>query len=177
VAAFDAIRARVLDDAVYGPGAPADRAALAAEIRRMRERMEAELAGERTHGRNPKTGRGGLVDVEFAAQFLQLAHGAEHPPIRTPTTPVALARLRAEGLLSESAHAALAEGYAFLRRVELRLRIVHDFPIAHLPTGGPPLAQLARRLGWHGDAPGAAFLAEYERVTGAVRAAFDAVVR
>jgi [glutamine synthetase] adenylyltransferase / [glutamine synthetase]-adenylyl-L-tyrosine phosphorylase len=177
VGLFDAIRARVLDGVVYRPGRQEDRAALAAEIRRMRERIEAEVAAERTRGKNPKTGRGGLVDVEFATQFLQLAHGADHPAIRTPTTPVALARLRAEGLLSEAEYAALKEGYAFLRRVELRLRIVHDFPIAHLPSGGPALAQLARRLGWHGDAPAAAFLTEYERVTAAVRAAFDAVVR
>lgn len=175
VALFEDVRERVLDRALYGRGD--DPAALAAEIRRMRERIETELGGERTRGKNPKTGRGGLVDVEFAAQFLQLAHGGEHPELRTPTTPVALARLRAAGLLSEAAHAALAEGYAFLRRVELRLRIVHDFPTAHLPAGGPALAQLARRLDYHGDAPEARFVADYARVTGAVRAAFDAVVR
>jgi glutamate-ammonia-ligase adenylyltransferase len=171
---FEEVRARVLDRALYGRG---EDPALAAEIRRMRERIEAELAGERTRGKNPKMGRGGLVDVEFAAQYLQLRHGGAHPAIRTTTTPVALARLRAAGLLPEAAHAALAEGYAFLRRVELRLRIVHDFPIAHLPSGGPALAQLARRLGYHGDAPEARFLADYTRVTDAVRAAFEAVVR
>ncbi|HYG66208.1 MAG TPA: bifunctional [glutamate--ammonia ligase]-adenylyl-L-tyrosine phosphorylase/[glutamate--ammonia-ligase] adenylyltransferase, partial [Anaeromyxobacteraceae bacterium] len=176
-ALLEGIRPR-LHEVVFGTRTrPDDRAALAAGIRRMRERIEAELAAERTRGRNPKTGRGGLVDVEFAAQFLQLLHGHAHPAVRTPTTPVALARLRDEGLLADPEHAALAEGYAFLRRVELRLRIVHDFPIAHLPSDGPALAQLARRLGFHGDAPGAAFLAEYERVTTAVRAAFDAVVR
>jgi glutamate-ammonia-ligase adenylyltransferase len=149
---------------------------MAAEIRRMRERMEAELAHEE-RGRNPKTGRGGLVDAEFAAQFLQLRHGHAHPGIRTGSTPEALAALRAAGLLREPAYNALASGYEFLRRVELRLRIVHDYTIDHLPAPGPALDQLARRLGYGGAEAAQRFLTEYDRVTAAVRAAFDEVVR
>jgi glutamate-ammonia-ligase adenylyltransferase len=169
------IEDRVIVPAVYGRRE--DRAALAAEIRRMRGRMESELGREAARGRNPKTGHGGLVDVEFAAQFLQLLHGHDHPSVRTGATPVALDALRAAGLLREADHRALARGYEFLRRVELRLRIVHDYPIDHLPEGGAPLAQLARRLGYGGPEPGARFLGEYARVTDAVRRAFDEVVR
>jgi glutamate-ammonia-ligase adenylyltransferase len=168
------IQARVLEPAVYGRRE--DRDALAAEIRRMRERMESELAQESTRGANPKTGRGGLVDVEFAAQFLQLAHGHDRPDLRTTSTPDALKRLRAAGLLKEADFEALARGYEFLRRVELRLRIVHDYGVDHLPRGGPVLAQLSRRLGYFGADPGARFLAEYARVTAAVRQVFDRVV-
>ncbi len=174
-ALFAQIQERAIAPAVYGMRP--DRAALAAEIRRMRERMEAEVSKESSRGKNPKTGHGGLVDVEFAAQFLQLAHGHDHPAIRTGSTPVALERLRAGGLLREADHEALATGYEFLRRVELRLRIVHDFAIDHLPESGAPLRQLARRLGFGGPDPGTRFLSEYARVTGAVRAAFDRVVR
>ncbi len=174
-ALFASLRETVIVPTVYGP--PGDRSPLAAEIRRMRERMESELARETARGKNPKTGRGGLVDVEFAAQFLQLAHGHDQPSVRTESTPVALERLRAAGLLSEGDHETLAAGYEFLRRLELRLRIVHDFTIDHLPESGPPLRQLARRLGYGGPDPGARFLAEYARVTGAVRAAFERIVR
>jgi glutamate-ammonia-ligase adenylyltransferase len=166
---------KVLVPAVYGPRE--DRAALAAEIRRMRERMESEIGRESSRGKNPKTGHGGLVDVEFAAQFLQLAHGHDHPSIRSGTTPTALRQLRQAGLLREPEFAALAEGYDFLRRVELRLRIVHDYAIDHLPESGPVLRQLARRLGYAGPTPGERFLAEYARVTAAVRQAFEEVVR
>jgi glutamate-ammonia-ligase adenylyltransferase len=170
--------ARVYEDVivpvVYGRQ---DASALAAEIRRMRERIQTELGKEATRGKNPKAGRGGLIDVEFAAQFLQLAHGHAHPSIRTGSTPVALVRLRQAALLREPDYEALSKGYAFLRRVELRLRIVHDFAIDHLPDGGPTLAQLARRLGYGGPDPGGRFLSEYARVTESVRAAFDAVVR
>ncbi len=173
-ALWEQIREQVILPVVYGRRE--DRAALAAEIRRMRERMESELAQEATRGKNPKTGRGGLVDVEFAAQFLQLLHGHDHPAIRTGSTPVALARLRADGLLREADHDALSKGYDFLRRVELRLRIVHDYGVDHLPDRGPALAQLARRLGYFGDDPGARFQGEYARVTAAVRQAFERVV-
>jgi glutamate-ammonia-ligase adenylyltransferase len=173
-ALFEDIRERVLEPVVYAP--PADRAALAAEIRRMRERIEAEVGKEAARGRNPKSGRGGLVDVEFAAQFLQLAHGWAHPSIRTPSTPEALERLCDAGILREAQHAPLARGYEFLRRLELRLRIVHDYTIDHLPQAPRALAQLARRLGYGGDNPAGRLMAEYAQVTEDVRAAFDVVV-
>ena len=79
--------------------------------------------------------------------------GTTTPAIRTGSTPVALERLRAAGLLREAEYEALAEGYEFLRRVELRLRIVHDFAIDHLPERGPRSKQLARRLGYYGPRP------------------------
>jgi glutamate-ammonia-ligase adenylyltransferase len=173
-APFEEVRERVLVPVVFGK--PEDRSALAAEIRRMRERMESELGKESTKGMNPKTGRGGIVDVEFAAQFLQLAHGYDHPEIRTQSTPEALDRLRKAGLLRELDYQPLAAGYDFLRRVALRLRIVHDFAVDHLPEEGRPLAQLARRLGYYGPNPGFRFREDYERLTQAVRQAFDAVV-
>jgi glutamate-ammonia-ligase adenylyltransferase len=174
-ALFDEVRDTVLAPAVYAH--PPDRTALAAEIRRMRERIEAELGREAARGKNPKTGRGGLVDVEFAAQFLQLAHGHEHPSIRTPATPLALRRLREAGLLREAEYQALARGYDFLRRLELRLRIVHDYTIDHLPPPGSlALVQLARRSGYFGDDPAARLLYDYGRTTEEVRAAFEAVV-
>jgi glutamate-ammonia-ligase adenylyltransferase len=172
-ALFEAVRERAIIPAVYRP--LADPTAMAAEIRRMRERMETELAREE-RGRNPKTGRGGLVDVEFAAQYLQLRHGHDHPSIRTGSTPEALRALRAAGLLREAPFGALANGYDFLRRVELRLRIVHDYTVDHLPAPGPALDQLARRLGYGGAEAAQRFLAEYDRMTAAVRAAFEEVV-
>ena len=171
---FEELRERVLVPVLFG--AAPDRAAMAAEIRRMRERMEIELGKEASRGKNPKTGRGGLVDVEFAAQFLQLAHGHAHPAIRSPNTPTALVRAREAGLLREHQFRALSRGYDFLRRLELRLRIVHDYSVDHLPPPGRPLDQLARRLGYYGTDPASRLLADYERVTGQVRAAFDEVL-
>jgi len=169
------VEAEVIIPVAYG--VRADRAALASDIRAMRERMENELGRESTRGRNPKTGHGGLVDIEFAAQFLQLAHGHENATVRTSSTPVALRRLLAAGLLRPADYEPFAAGYEFLRRVELRLRIVHDFGVDHLPESGPALHQLARRLGYFGEAPGDRFIAEYTRMTRSVREAFDRVVK
>jgi len=172
---FHEIQESVLSRVVWAP--PVDRAAMAGEIRRMRERIESEIGKEASRGKNPKAGFGGLIDVEFAAQFLQLAHGHDHPAVRTPNTPGALARLREAGLLRDPLYQALSRGYEFLRRLELRLRIVHDYTVDHLPSGGRALAQLARRLGYFGEDPGARMMTDYARVTGEVREAFEEVVR
>jgi glutamate-ammonia-ligase adenylyltransferase len=171
---FDRVRREVLEPVLFGTAV--DRAALAAEVIRMRERMESEIGKEAAKGKNPKVGRGGIVDIEFAVQYLQLAHGHDHPSIRSPRTPEALRLLRGAGLLREGTYDALAQGYEFHRRLATRMRIVHDYGIDYLPAGGRALAQLARRLGYHGEDPGARLLADYGRVTEAVRAAFlDAV--
>src|SRR5207247_2144573 len=77
-------------------GAPLPAGALK-EIRDVRRRMEVEL-GKETRGRwHVKLGRGGLGDVEFLAQALQLVHGAAHPEVRTPSTTAALAALHRLG--------------------------------------------------------------------------------
>ena len=142
------------------------------ELLAMRERMEREIADESFARYNSKLGRGGLVDVEFAVQFLQLVHGSSHPSVRTSSTTAALAELRRAGLLAEQAAGPLARGHRFLRRVESRLRIVRDRAISHLPTSGRELLLLARRLGYSGPRAGEELLADYERETQSVRAAF-----
>ena len=138
----------------------------------MRERMEREIAAESGGRYNSKLGRGGLVDVEFAVQFLQLCYGGAHPEVRSPSTPVALEALRKSGLLAASEFAPLQRGYRFLRRLESRLRIVRDRSVDRLPESGPELLRLARRMGYSGSAAGAVLLADYQRSTAEVRAAF-----
>jgi [glutamine synthetase] adenylyltransferase / [glutamine synthetase]-adenylyl-L-tyrosine phosphorylase len=151
---------------------PLDGREAARELLAMRERMEREIAAESDARYNSKLGRGGLVDVEFAVQFLQLVHGSSHPSVRTPSTVAALAELRRAGLLAASEADPLARGYRFLRRVESRLRIVRDRAISHLPTSGRELTLLARRLGYSGPRAGEELLGDYERETQSVRAAF-----
>jgi [glutamine synthetase] adenylyltransferase / [glutamine synthetase]-adenylyl-L-tyrosine phosphorylase len=165
----------VIERAVYGSGADQQ---VRSEIHRLRMRMEMELAKETTGSYNIKTGRGGMVDVEFTVQFLQLSHGFEHPEIRDCNTLRALEAMRKLNILPESSYQALSEGYRFLRRLENRLRLIHDYSMNDL--GGPLkyLNKLARRLGY--DAllknPGQALMADYERVTSAVRAVYEEVL-
>ncbi len=173
-AIWEDVRRRVLDPVLRGE--PPDRPAMAAEIRRMRDRMETEIGRETLKGKNPKVGLGGIVDVEFAVQYLQLAHGRDVPSIRTPSTLVALRRLREAGLLRDAQFQALSRGYEFHRRLAMRMRIVHDYGIDYLPETGRSLAQLARRMGYFGEDPGARLLADYARVTGDVRRVYDEVL-
>jgi len=172
---WERVSHEVLEPLLYGSSP--DRASIAAEILRMRERMETEIGREAARGKNPKVGRGGIVDIEFTVQFLQLVHGHDVPSIRTPSTLAALRRLKDRGLLRDSLFRDLVAGYEFHRRLAMRMRIVHDYSIEYLPEGARALAQLARRLGYYGEDPGARLVADYDRVTRAVRSAFEEVVR
>jgi len=171
---FGALRDELLTPLVYERPLPPD---AAAEIDRLRMRMERELAHENAHQLNPKLGHGGLVDVEFTVQYLQLLHGGRHPRVRGPHTLTALDALQAEGLLAAGDADVLRQGYLFLRRVENRLRLVHASSLAHMPTQGRPLALLARRLGVLGATPGEAFLATYRACAARVRDVYSRFLR
>jgi glutamate-ammonia-ligase adenylyltransferase len=152
----------------YRPGAPPG-PEMASEIAKMRERMERELAREQAGRYNIKSGRGGLVDIEFIVQFLQLRHGGDAPGLRERGTLPALRALRAAGLLPEETGRRLAEAYLFLRRLENRLRIVQDRSISELRSDPIEMDKLARRMGYHEAGGGARLLADYLRHTGQVR--------
>jgi len=140
------------------------------EIRDVRRRMEVEL-GKETRGRwHVKLGRGGLVDVEFLAQALQLVHGATHPEVRTASTTAALAALGRIAALP--AADALAARYRFLRRVSTALRLLGARPTDTLELAGPMPARVAAALGLSSRD---ALLAAYREATDAVRAAYSEV--
>lgn len=101
----------------------------AEEIHRLRTRMEVELGREREDRLNLKVGRGGVVDVEFAVQYLQLLHGAKHPAIRARNTLKALYELQRAGIVSLEQYKVLEGGYRFLRSLDVRLRLSHDASI------------------------------------------------
>ncbi|BCG48800.1 Glutamine synthetase adenylyl-L-tyrosine phosphorylase/Glutamate-ammonia-ligase adenylyltransferase [Citrifermentans bremense] len=165
----------IIENTVYGAGADDT---VRSEIHRLRMRMENELAKETSGSYNIKTGRGGMVDVEFIIQFLQLKHGHEHLEIRSTSTLRAMNAMQELGILPDSDYHALFDGYKFLRRLENRLRIIHDYSMNDL--GGPLkyLNKLARRLGYDPmlKNPGEALMADYERVTGAVRDVYERIL-
>jgi glutamate-ammonia-ligase adenylyltransferase len=116
-------------------------------IAHMRARLE-ETAGPR----NLKRGRGGMVDIEFLVQMLQLRHGFENPALRVPNTLLALAELRFSGALEAGDCEFFIESYTFLRRVESRLRLLHATARNDLPDDPTELATVARGLGLAGGA-------------------------
>ncbi len=130
-----------------------------AEIVHTRKRKEKQATKQSTSRRrrsgrvqkksaNVKSGYGGLVDIEFAVQTLQLIHGTESESVRVPNTLLAIDRLQEIQALTNQQRTSLTEAYQFLRRVENALRIVHDRALDALPTNRAELAHLARRLGY-----------------------------
>lgn len=144
-----------------------------AEIDRLRSRMEHELAREVQGRFNIKTGRGGIVDIEFLVQMLQLRYGRRFPSLRQRATLPALKALRACGILPEDDFQGLTRGYRFLRTLENRLRIERDQPVEALESGDEQMTSLARRLGYEGDEAAARLLADYQSQREAIRAYYD----
>src|SRR5262249_23540485 len=95
-AALAALVTETVEGVVFGAGLSA---AEVAEIARMRDRIEQERGGEGRDRVNIKTGRGGLVDVEFLVQMLQLRYGGDQPAVRERSTRLALGALGAAGCL------------------------------------------------------------------------------
>jgi glutamate-ammonia-ligase adenylyltransferase len=99
-------------------------------------------------------------------------HGPARPSVRQRATADALAALAREGILAADDARTLGESYAFLRRLENRLRIVKDRSIQQITDRPDELGTLARRLGYHGDDGGARLLADYRAHTERIRALY-----
>jgi len=121
-------------------------------LRAMKARAEGELARKHLSEREVKRGRGGIRDIEFAVQLLQLVHGRHDDGIRSPTTLTALTELADAGYVSADDAASLATSYRFLRAVEHRLQLVDEQQVHAIPTDRAALTRLARVMGYR-DSP------------------------
>ena len=136
------------------------------DVRRTKVRLEEYIRQRGKEFIEVKRGRGGIRDVEFAVQLLQIVHGRRDARLRTPNTLAALRALALEGYVGDADAEALADAYRFLRMVEHRLQIVRDLQTHDLPPSRHARTTLARSLGL----AGADALAErYEATTGLVR--------
>ena len=159
--------ARHAEQTVYG--SPHDAREVATAITAMRDRIERELGGPH----DLKTGAGGVLDIEFAAQYLQLVHGHAHVRMRTTSTSTALHAAADLGLAPPEIARLLDQGYRFLRGIEHRLRVVHDQPIHRLPEAKLELDKLARRSGFP---DGGTLLERVERWQHDIRAAYHTLL-
>jgi glutamate-ammonia-ligase adenylyltransferase len=148
------------------------------EIHHLRMRMERELAGEDGSRFNLKKGRGGLVDIEFLTQMLQLTHGRSSAKLRRRETLEALSALHDEKILTTGEYKLLSEGYLFLRRLDHRLRLERDQSIDAFEAEPARLQSIARALGYQsggrGNAdPGARLLRDYQKNREQIRACYE----
>ena len=127
---------------------PASRGARAfATIERLRNLAMAGQAQRRLNqGRDIKSGAGGIRDLEFLVQGLQLQHLMQHPELVRGSTVVALEGLQRAGVLGAGSAAQLREDYLFLRRLEHSLQVFEDRQVHVLPSSDAALAALARRM-------------------------------
>jgi glutamate-ammonia-ligase adenylyltransferase len=146
------------------------------EIRRIKARVDNERlprgADPATHA---KLGRGGLADVEWAVQLLQLRHGYRVPGLRTPRTLDALAAAQEAGLVSTMDAVFLSRGWVMASQVRNALMLVRGRPSDQLPRQGTELAGVARSLGRPARTQPGEFLDEYLRTARRARAAAERV--
>ncbi|MHC4915607.1 MAG: [protein-PII] uridylyltransferase family protein, partial [Planctomycetota bacterium] len=143
----------------------------------LRSEMEQAAAASAGGGQEVKSGTGGIRDVEFAVQILQLAHGAEHPELRCAGTLPAIDALERAGLLDADRARRLRSGYEFLRRTEHCLQTMDELALHAVPAGATERAGLARRLGYGGspEAAGRSFEADLRQHSAALRNIYEEV--
>ena len=136
------------------------------EVRRVKVRLEEYVRAAGKAGVEVKRGRGGIRDVEFAVQLLQIVHGRRDERLREPNTLRALEILAQEGYVGRDDASALGRAYRFLRTLEHRLQIVRDLQTHELPADPAARTVLARSMGLDGEDE---LLAEFGRQTTSVR--------
>lgn len=160
----------VLVDVAYG--FPWNDGALDA-IRHLKRRIESEKSRESTTHLDFKYGKGGIADLEFLVQFLQLVHGRDNPPVRTPVVSDAIPALAAVGAVSEDEGRVLLAAHRFQRHVENHYQLMEEWTSREISRESPLIAGLARSLGFTPGSPAAIakeFLATWEDHAGKVRA-------
>ncbi len=130
-------------------------------IKALKRRIEQRTHREGADAHNVKTGHGGIRDIEFVIQFLQLLNGGDLPALRTGNTLEALLQLERCGCLTDRERTILEENYAFLRKIEHRLQIMFDLQTHLLPHDPAEQRKVAIRLGY-ADAPSQTALAAFE---------------
>ncbi len=137
-------------------------------VRLAKQKIDRQV--ERRSGFNVKLGRGGIREIEFIAQALQLAHGGRDDWLRVSHTLISLGRLADRGFISEQERTELSEAYYFLRTLEHRLQMEHGLQTHVIPEAVEARELLAGRMGFK-DADSFAMALRFQ--TANVRRAYD----
>lgn len=138
--------------------------------------MKAKIAAEvqrREIADDLKLGRGGIREIEFYVQAMQIIYGGRVKSLQLKGLLPGLRQLLLEGLIAADMHDALCAAYLFLRRLENRVQMLRDAQEHHLPEPGPRLARIAAGLGY---ADSGELLDALERHRGAVQRLFSGLL-
>jgi glutamate-ammonia-ligase adenylyltransferase len=131
-------------------------------LRAMKQRTEVETVRADPAGRELKRGPGGIRDIEFTVQLLQLVHGHLDPDLRGPTTLSTLSEMAAAGYIDPRDAEELEDAYRLLRTVEHRVQLVDEQQVHTVPSDPIALDRLARLTGRR-DTPEATAAEQFER--------------
>jgi glutamate-ammonia-ligase adenylyltransferase len=154
VAGSEAVGRRFLNGVrpfIFGRAVLPDKEAaleLVQDVKRIKDLIDDRMASRGHERRNVKLGTGGIREVEFLVQAVQVLCGGKLQGIRDRSTVGALARLGRHGFLSDQETTELTEAYLFLRDVEHKLQLVHDLQTHALPDSAEELTRCAVRLGY-----------------------------
>jgi glutamate-ammonia-ligase adenylyltransferase len=155
------------------------------EIKALKRSIEQKAAKAGATGTEVKTGHGGIRDIEFTIQFLQLLNGGDLPELHQRNTLLALHALERLGCVTDQEYRVLDDSYRFLRKTEHRLQILFDLQTHRLPEGEDELCKLALRMGYaprsgrmsgrgsHARSALTAFLKDYKDKTEPTRRILD----
>ena len=118
------------------------------EIKVLKRRIEQKAGRAGTHDSDVKTGHGGIRDIEFTIQFLQLLNASDLPEVRQRNTLLAMQALAKAGCLTDQEYYILDDAYRYLRKTEHRLQLLFDLQTHRLPAADDELRKLALRMGY-----------------------------
>ena len=145
------------------------------DVRTAKQKIDRHQAGRTSRGFNVKLGSGGIREIEFIAQALQLALGGRDDWLRAPHTLISLGRLADRHLITERERTELFDAYVFLRTLEHRLQMEHGLQTHSVPEDAVRRGMVARRMHFDADEATEKFDAALALHTGNVRAAYDRV--
>jgi glutamate-ammonia-ligase adenylyltransferase len=141
--------------------------------RQIRDHATKRSAGKPERSNDVKLSRGGIREIEFTVQLLQVVRGGQFPELRTRPTQSALQKLARASLMPQATADALGRAYVFLRQVEHRIQYLDDQQTHILPTADVDLEWIARTLEF---ADSCAFLRELDSHRELVAQEFDALL-
>lgn len=145
-----------------------------ASVRLAKQKIDRNVE-RRNAGFNVKLQRGGIREIEFIAQALQLAHGGRDEWLHVAHTLISLGRLADRNLISEQERSELSEAYTFLRTLEHRLQMEHGLQTHTVPRTEAPRSLVANRMGFTGARALESFDSALTFHTSNVRQAYDRV--
>jgi glutamate-ammonia-ligase adenylyltransferase len=140
-------------------------------IRHIKRRIETEINKETRNHIDFKYGKGGISDLEFLVQFLQIRNGRQYPDVRVPELKEAVLAICAAGIITRQERDSLLRAHQFERLVENRYQLMEEWTAREISRESPTLERLAASIGYKGDATAArkSFISDWDETAQSVR--------